>query len=108
MLPSNKFKFIQIDLTKEQNWNNKNLLNILRKIDGIINLMGEPIADKKWTYSQKKEIENSRINTTRFLMETLKNFKINPKVIINGSAIGYYGTSLSVNSLKIVMEEKTF
>ena len=29
------------------------------------------------------------------MMKTLKNFKINPKVIINGSAIGYYGTSLS-------------
>ena len=28
-------------------------------------------------------------------MKTLKNLKINPKVIINGSAIGYYGTSLS-------------
>ena len=29
------------------------------------------------------------------MMKTLKNLKINPKVIINGSAIGYYGTSLS-------------
>ena len=91
----NKFKFLQIDLSKEQNWNNKNLLNILKDTDGIINLMGEPIAEKKWTDSQKKEIENSRINTTKFLMKTLKNFKISPKVIINGSAIGYYGTSLS-------------
>ena len=57
--------------------------------------MGEPIAEKKWTSAQKQEIENSRINTTKFMMKTLKNFKINPKVIINGSAIGYYGTSLS-------------
>ena len=94
-LDFNKFKFVQIDLSKEQNWNNENLLSILRETDGIINLMGEPIAEKKWTYSQKQEIENSRINTTQFMMETLKNFKIKPKVIINGSAIGYYGTSLS-------------
>ena len=28
-------------------------------------------------------------------METLKKFRINPKVIINGSAIGFYGTSLT-------------
>jgi len=94
-LDFNKFKFVQIDLSKKQNWNNENLLSILRETDGIINLMGEPIAEKKWTYSQKQEIENSRINTTQFMMETLKNFKIKPKVIINGSAIGYYGTSLS-------------
>ena len=91
----NKFKFIQLDLSKEQNWNNQNLLNILRESDGIINLMGEPIAEKKWTSEQKQEIENSRINTTKFMMKTLKDFKIKPKVIINGSAIGYYGTSLS-------------
>ena len=45
--------------------------------------------------SQKQEIENSRINTTKNMMNTLKNSKIKPKVIINGSAIGYYGTSLS-------------
>ena len=94
-LDLNKFKFIQIDLSKKQNWNNENLLKILKETDGIINLMGEPIAEKKWTDSQKREIENSRINTTKFLMTTLKNLKINPKVIINGSAIGYYGTSLS-------------
>ncbi len=107
-LDFNKFKFIQIDLSKEQNWNNKNLLNILRETDGIINLMGEPIAEKKWTYSQKQEIENSRINTTRFLMKTLKNFKINPKVIINGSAIGYYGTSLSEEFSENSIEGKDF
>ncbi len=94
-LDFNKFKFFQIDLSKEKNWNNENLLAILKDIDGIINLMGEPIAEKKWTSAQKQEIENSRINTTKFMMKTLKNFKINPKVIINGSAIGYYGSSLS-------------
>ena len=91
----NKFKFLQLDLSKEKNWNDENLLNTLKETDGIINLMGEPIAEKKWTDSQKRKIEDSRINTTKFLMKTLKNFKINPKVIVNGSAIGYYGTSLS-------------
>ena len=94
-ISSNKFKFLQIDLSKKQNWKDKNFLSILKDSDGIINLIGDPIAEKKWTNSQKQEIENSRIDTTRFLMNSLKNLKINPKVIINGSAIGYYGTSLS-------------
>ncbi len=107
-LDLNKFKFIQIDLSKKQNWNNKNLLNILKETDGIINLMGEPIAEKKWTDSQKREIEKSRINTTKFLMNTLKNLKINPKVIINGSAIGYYGTSLSDEFTENSIEGKDF
>ena len=90
-----RFKFLKLDLSKKQNWNNENLINILKETDGIINLIGEPIADKKWTFSQKEEITNSRINTTKLLMKSLKEYKINPKVIINGSAIGYYGTSLS-------------
>ena len=107
-LDLNKFKFIQIDLSKKQNWNNENLLNILKESDGIINLMGEPIAEKKWTDSHKTEIENSRIKTTKFLMKTLNNLKINPKVIINGSAIGYYGTSLSDEFTENSTEGKDF
>ena len=91
----NQFQYIKIDLTKEKNWTNENIISILKETDGIVNLVGEPIAEKKWSISQKQEIENSRIKTTNFLMKTLKEFKINPKVIINGSAIGFYGTSLS-------------
>ena len=94
-IPLNKFKFLKIDLSKKENWMNKNLLSNLKDSDGIINLIGEPIADKKWTDSQKEEIKNSRINSTKFLMESLKKSRINPKVIINGSAIGFYGTSLT-------------
>ena len=94
-IPLDKFKFLKIDLSKKQNWRNENLLSHLKDSDGIINLIGEPIADKKWTDIQKKEIEKSRINSTKFLMETLKKSKINPKVIVNGSAIGFYGTSLT-------------
>ena len=92
---TNNLKFLKLDLSREVSWENENLLNILRGTDGIINLIGEPIADKKWTVSQKQKIEKSRISTTKFLMKTLREFRINPKVIVNGSAIGYYGTSLS-------------
>ncbi len=94
-LPLDKFKFLKIDLSKKQNWSNENLLINLKDSDGIINLIGEPIADKKWTEIQKEEIEKSRINSTKYLMETLKKSRINPKVIVNGSAIGFYGTSLT-------------
>ena len=94
-IPLDKYKFLKIDLSKKQNWSNENLIINLKNSDGIINLIGEPIADKKWTDIQKEEIEKSRINSTKFLMETLKKSRINPKVIVNGSAIGFYGTSLT-------------
>ena len=94
-IPLDKFKFLKIDLSKKNNWSNKNLLSHLKDSDGIINLIGEPIAEKKWTESQKEKIEKSRIDSTKFLMEALKKYRINPKVIINGSAIGFYGTSFT-------------
>ena len=90
-----EINFLKLDATHEKNWLNENLIKKLRESDGIINLIGEPIADKRWTGSQKREIETSRINTTRYLMKNLKSLKINPKFIINASAIGYYGTSLN-------------
>jgi len=86
--------FLKMNLTKESTWKDKHFINQLKTSEGIINLIGEPIADKRWTDQQKIEIEQSRVQTTRFLMDNLKSLKISPKIIINGSAIGFYGTSL--------------
>ena len=85
---------MKLNLTKEKNWDDINLLKHIKNCEGIINLSGEPITDKRWSEEQKLEIENSRIKTTAYLMKNLKKNKINPKVIINASAIGFYGTSL--------------
>ena len=95
-LPIKKINFLKIDLSKKENWQNQNFIDYLKKAEGIINLAGEPIADKRWSELQKNEIESSRINTTIYLMENLQKLKISPKVVINGSAIGYYGTSLDM------------
>jgi len=89
-----KIAFLKLNLAKEKSWNDVNLLNQLKSCEAIINLSGEPITDKRWSEEQKLEIENSRINTTSYLMKNLKKNKIIPKVIINASAIGFYGTSL--------------
>ena len=59
-IPLDKFNFLKIDLSKKQNWSNENLLNNLKDSDGIINLIGEPIADKKWTDIQKEEIKKKQ------------------------------------------------
>tara|TARA_Y100001933_G_scaffold2388_1_gene2225 strand:+ start:152 stop:487 length:336 start_codon:yes stop_codon:yes gene_type:complete len=56
-----KISFLKLNLAKEQSWNDLNLLNQLKSCEGIINLSGEPITDKRWSEEQKLEIENSRI-----------------------------------------------
>ena len=89
-----KISFLKLNLAQERSWNDINLLNQLKSCEVIINLSGEPITEKRWSEEQKLEIENSRVNTTSYLMNSLKKNAINPKVIINASAIGFYGTSL--------------
>ena len=53
-LDIDKFQFLRIDLSIKESWENETLLNTLRETEGIINLIGEPIADKKWTSAQKE------------------------------------------------------
>jgi uncharacterized protein (TIGR01777 family) len=59
--------------------------------DGIINLVGEPIAGKRWSPEQKEKIRSSRVRTTRVLVEAIGKANNKPKFLINASAVGYYG-----------------
>ena len=59
--------------------------------DGIIHLAGEPIAGKRWTSAQKVKLATSRIETTRALVDALRNARVKPKFLISSSAVGYYG-----------------
>ncbi|BAW96890.1 hypothetical protein NIES970_18320 [[Synechococcus] sp. NIES-970] len=61
--------------------------------DGVINLAGAPIAEQRWTASYKQEILRSRQVGTDKLVEAIAKAQTKPKVLINASAIGYYGTS---------------
>ncbi len=61
--------------------------------DAVINLAGEPLAGVRWTAQRKQEIRDSRVLTTKVLVEAIAQAEVKPKVLISGSAIGYYGTS---------------
>lgn len=59
--------------------------------DAVINLAGEPIADKRWTQAQKQRLCQSRWQITERLVEMFKASQTPPSVFISGSAAGYYG-----------------
>ncbi len=59
----------------------------------VLNLAGEPIADKRWSESRKTLLRASRIGVTEILSDWLNQQVTAPKVIIQGSAVGYYGVS---------------
>lgn len=62
------------------------------RTDAVVNLAGEPISER-WTAENKRAILESREIGTRKVVEALANAEVKPKVLISGSAIGYYGTS---------------
>jgi uncharacterized protein len=61
--------------------------------DAVVNLAGEPIAEKRWTAAQKQLILESRQLGTEKIVEAIAIAEVKPQVLVNASAIGYYGTS---------------
>jgi uncharacterized protein (TIGR01777 family) len=77
------FLFISADTTKKGPWQDS-----LNNIDALINLTGRTIFNR-WSERYKKEIYNSRILTTRNLVEAMPDDKA--VVLCSTSAVGYYG-----------------
>jgi len=62
----------------------------LSGVDAIVNLAGTPIA-RRWTNKRKREILESRIQSTRLLAQTVARLTPPPPVFVTGSAVGIYG-----------------
>ncbi|WP_320666553.1 TIGR01777 family oxidoreductase [Prochlorococcus sp. MIT 1307] len=92
-LSSHQLIWLQQNPAELINWEQGELWTALNKADGVINLAGEPIAEKRWTATHCQEIKNSRLNTTNGLVNALGQLRRPPRVLINASAVGYYGTS---------------
>ena len=60
-------------------------------VDAIVNLAGEGIADGRWTAARKERIRESRINAGMALVAAIGEAETKPKVLIQSSAVGFYG-----------------
>jgi uncharacterized protein (TIGR01777 family) len=69
--------------------------NSFHKVDYVIHLAGESVANKRWTANQKKKIIDSRVNSSKLIINTIKKMNVRPKAIISASGVGFYGTSKS-------------
>ena len=65
--------------------------NAMEGLDGVVHLAGENIASGRWTAEKKRRIQESRVNGTRLLAETLAALERPPRVLVSASAIGFYG-----------------
>ena len=61
------------------------------RIDCIINLAGEPLAESRWTEERKQHFLHSRLTTTDALLSLVQRLEHKPETLLNGSAVGYYG-----------------
>ncbi|MDY6898620.1 MAG: TIGR01777 family oxidoreductase [Cyanobacteriota bacterium] len=91
LFPANVYPDVEIIAytpTDKGSWQNE-----IANCEGIVNLAGAPISEGRWTTERKQEILNSRKLTTQKIVEAIGNSSTKPQVLVNASAIGYYGTS---------------
>lgn len=59
--------------------------------DGVVNLAGAPIFDRRWSESRKQQLWDSRVDLTHRLVTVLAQLETPPAFLLSGSAIGVYG-----------------
>ncbi|MFI2436901.1 TIGR01777 family oxidoreductase [Streptomyces sp. NPDC018693] len=59
--------------------------------DAVVNLAGAGVGDRRWTAAYKRRIHDSRVLGTRALARAVAGLDERPRVLVNGSAIGFYG-----------------
>ena len=69
--------------------------------DAIINFAGAGIGDGRWSDERKQQIRQSRIKAGKAVMEAIAAATARPKVLLQASAVGYYGVQ---NGDKVVTE----
>jgi uncharacterized protein (TIGR01777 family) len=85
------------DLAKVVLWDAKTAVGWAEEVDGafaIVNLAGENAASGRWNKARKSRILQSRLDAIGAIIEAIKQIKNKPKVVIQTSAIGWYGLSL--------------
>ncbi|MFO8235376.1 MAG: TIGR01777 family oxidoreductase [Bacteroidales bacterium] len=69
------------------------LQEFAHKVEVVINLAGENLAAKRWTSEQKRKILSTRVNIGKALSFALKQSHTKPYLLMQASAVDYYGFS---------------
>ncbi len=78
-------QLVEWDLNPESPWAEQ-----ISEADALVNLSGENLASGRWTEKRRRLFLQSRIDSTRALVEAVRRARQRPKVLINSSAIGFY------------------
>jgi uncharacterized protein (TIGR01777 family) len=68
--------------------------NALDGIDAVVNMAGATTGKLPWTKAYKREIVESRLGSTRTLVNAINAAAVKPKAFVSGSASGFYGDTM--------------
>lgn len=80
------FEWVQGDAAKPGLWQ-----QAVSGCDAVIHLAGESIAGSRWTAARKRLLLDSRVESTRRVVEAIGSAKSPPRSIVSASAVGFYG-----------------
>jgi uncharacterized protein len=60
-------------------------------VDAVVSLVGESIAARRWTDARRKRLRDSRIVSTRAIVNEIRGLPSKPRILVSASAVGYYG-----------------
>ncbi|MFN9644435.1 MAG: TIGR01777 family oxidoreductase [Cyanobacteriota bacterium] len=93
LLEGDRLRCLQLDPSDPACWDSAELQGALAEAEGVINLAGEPIAERRWSDSQRQRLRDSRLVTTGCLVRAMTALDTPPGVLVNASAVGVYGSS---------------
>jgi uncharacterized protein (TIGR01777 family) len=93
-LVGKRLSCIRLNPADPSSWAHNGLEMALAQAEGVVNLAGEPIAERRWTQAHCELLLQSRVRTTELLVAAMARLETPPAVLVNGSAVGFYGSSL--------------
>lgn len=63
----------------------------LEGFDAVVNVVGRSIGEHRWSAAEKSRLWRSRVDATELLAATLASLRAKPEMLVNASAVGYYG-----------------
>lgn len=84
---------LQLDPADPASWASPALQEALAAAEGVVNLAGEPIAERRWSEAQRQRLRDSRLLTTSALVQAMAELPSPPAVLVSASAVGVYGSS---------------
>ncbi len=77
---------VEADLTEPGDWQQR-----VNGCDAVVHLAGAGVADRRWTRAYRALIVDSRIEGTRRIVDAIEGAAARPRILVNASAVGYYG-----------------